>query len=216
MDVFIVSYDCYAFMYIQSHYYVYPIAHLCISYRAIFLHYRVSSLYFIALYYRILSYLYYRTVSFHNFKSQNIKLSVSNPKNKHVVDLSVLSQISNCQSLSRKNKHEILKTDRDNSSNDGGDPGWLRTDLRKLYACIYRRVYIDMYIDMCMYMYIYICMCICTCIYIYIYTFWAPYFTDRIILLLSYPIATGQEIKLIVNVIQYSNKILYYILDNIS
>ena len=52
--------------------------------------------------------------------------------------------------------------------------------------------------------------------YIYIYTFWAPYFTDRIILLLSYPIATGQEIKLIVNVIQYSNKILYYILDNIS
>ena len=52
------------------------------------------------------------TVSFHNFKSQNFKLSVSNPKNKHVAYLSVLSQISNCQSLGRKNKHEILKTDR--------------------------------------------------------------------------------------------------------
>ena len=44
------------------------------------------------------------TVSFHNFKSQNFKLSVSNPKNKYVVYLSVLSQISNCQSLGRKNK----------------------------------------------------------------------------------------------------------------
>ena len=52
------------------------------------------------------------TVSFHNFKSQNFKLSVSNPKNKYVVYLSVLSQISNCQSLGRKNKHEHLKTDR--------------------------------------------------------------------------------------------------------
>ena len=52
------------------------------------------------------------TVSFRNFKSQNVKLSVSNPKSKYVVDLSVLSRISNCQSLGRKNKHEILKTDR--------------------------------------------------------------------------------------------------------
>ena len=52
------------------------------------------------------------TVSFHNFKSQNFKLSVSNPKSKYVVYMSVLSQISNCQSLGRKNKHEILKTDR--------------------------------------------------------------------------------------------------------
>ena len=51
-------------------------------------------------------------VSFHNFKSQNFKLSVSNPKNKHLAYLSVLSQISNCQSLGRKNKHEILKTGR--------------------------------------------------------------------------------------------------------
>ena len=52
------------------------------------------------------------TVSFHNFKSQNVKLSVSNPKSKYVAYVSVLSQISNCQGLGRKNKHEILKTDR--------------------------------------------------------------------------------------------------------
>ena len=52
------------------------------------------------------------TVSFHNFKSQNFKLSVSNPKSKYVAYLPVLSQISNCQGLGRKNKHEILKTDR--------------------------------------------------------------------------------------------------------
>ena len=52
------------------------------------------------------------TVSFHNFKSQNLKLSVSNPKSKYVAYLSVLSHISNCQSLGRENKHEILKTDR--------------------------------------------------------------------------------------------------------
>ena len=52
------------------------------------------------------------TVTCHNFKSQNFKLSVSNPKSKYVVYLSVLSQISNCQSLGRKNKHDILKTNR--------------------------------------------------------------------------------------------------------
>ena len=51
-------------------------------------------------------------VNFHNFKSQNFKLSVSNPKSKYVAYLSVLSQISNCQGLGRKNKHNILKTDR--------------------------------------------------------------------------------------------------------
>ena len=45
------------------------------------------------------------TVSFHNFKSQNFKLSVSNPESKYVAYLSVLSQISNCQGLGRKNKH---------------------------------------------------------------------------------------------------------------
>ena len=51
-------------------------------------------------------------VSFHNFKSHNFKLSVSNPKNKYVAYVSVLSRISNRQSLGRKNKHAILKTDR--------------------------------------------------------------------------------------------------------
>ena len=55
--------------------------------------------------------LYGVTVSFHNFKSQNLKLSVSNPKSKYVAYLFVLSQISNYQGLGRKNKHDILKTD---------------------------------------------------------------------------------------------------------
>ena len=50
------------------------------------------------------------TVSFHNFKSQNLKLS------KYVAYLSVPSQISNCQGLGRKNKHDILKTDRATTS----------------------------------------------------------------------------------------------------
>ena len=62
-------------------------------------------------------YIYIHTVSFHNFKSQIDKLSVSNPKSKYVGCLSVLSQISNCQGrqgLGRKNKHDILKTDRIN------------------------------------------------------------------------------------------------------
>ena len=54
------------------------------------------------------------TVSFHNFKSQHFKLSVSNPKSEYVAYLSVLSQISNCQGLGRKNKHEIMKTERNN------------------------------------------------------------------------------------------------------
>ena len=57
-------------------------------------------------------YIYIYTVSCHNFKSQNFKLSVSNPKNTYVAYVSVLSRISNCQGLGRKNKHEILKTDR--------------------------------------------------------------------------------------------------------
>ena len=50
------------------------------------------------------------TASFHNFKSQNFKLSVSNPKTKYVADVSVLSQISNSQGLGRKNNFEIWKT----------------------------------------------------------------------------------------------------------
>ena len=51
-------------------------------------------------------------VSFHNFKSQNFKLSVSNPISKYVAYLSIMSNISNCQGPGRKNKHENLKTDR--------------------------------------------------------------------------------------------------------
>ena len=47
------------------------------------------------------------TVSFHNFKSQNFKLRVSNPKGKYVAYLSVLSQISSCQSLGRKTSMKI-------------------------------------------------------------------------------------------------------------
>ena len=54
----------------------------------------------------------YITVSFHNFKSQDFKLSVSNPKSKYVAYVSVLSRISNCQGLGRKNNHKIMKTDR--------------------------------------------------------------------------------------------------------
>ena len=49
----------------------------------------------------------FATVSFHNCKSQKIKLSVSSPKNEYVAYLSLLSQISNRQGLGRKNKHEI-------------------------------------------------------------------------------------------------------------
>ena len=59
------------------------------------------------------------TVSFHNFESQNFKLSVSNPKSKQAAYLSVLSQISNCQSVGRKNKFEILKTDRSPTDRSG-------------------------------------------------------------------------------------------------
>ena len=54
--------------------------------------------------------LYVPTVSFHNFKSQKFKLSVSNPESKYVAYVSVLSRISNSQGLGRKNKFEILKT----------------------------------------------------------------------------------------------------------
>ena len=34
-----------------------------------------------------------------------------------LLNLSVLSQISNCQGLGRKNKHEILKTDHNTNTN---------------------------------------------------------------------------------------------------
>ena len=69
------------------------------------------------------------TVSFHNFKSQHFKLSVSNPKITYVVYLSVLSQISNCQSLGRNNKHKILKTDRTQPQTDN-------TELNYVPECI--------------------------------------------------------------------------------
>ena len=88
---------------------------------------------------------------FHNFKSQNLKLSVSNPKSKYVAYVSVLSRISNCQGLSRKNKHEILKTDRKKTAAGVGDPLPPHRCLSK-YVCIYIYIYIYMYI----YIYIYI------------------------------------------------------------
>ena len=47
---------------------------------------------------------------FSSFQIANFKLSVSNPTNKYVACLSVLSQISNCQGVGRKSKFEILKT----------------------------------------------------------------------------------------------------------
>ena len=46
------------------------------------------------------------------FIMSKFKLSVSNPESEYVAHLSALSQISNCQGLGRKSKHEILKTDR--------------------------------------------------------------------------------------------------------
>ena len=48
----------------------------------------------------------------------HFKSSVSNPKSKYVAYVSVLSQISNCQGLGRKNKHEIVKTDRNDNNNN--------------------------------------------------------------------------------------------------
>ena len=69
------------------------------------------------------------TVSFHNFKSQNLKLSVSSPKSKHVACLSVLSRISNSQSLGRKNEHEISKTDRSTPAGRGLDREGPRSSL---------------------------------------------------------------------------------------
>ena len=62
------------------------------------------------------------------------KLGVSNPKNKHVVYVSVLSQISNCQGLGRKNKFEILKTYRTlhgNAKGDADGPGGRRRAVRQ-------------------------------------------------------------------------------------
>ena len=116
------------------------------------------------------------TVSFHNFKSQNFKLSVSNPKSKYVAYLSVLSQISNGQSLGRKNKHEILKTDRSDSSSLSRRIASHRTLSCK--ASLFVRspavdVYVCIYIYIYTHIYIYICICsisLSLSIYIYMYT----------------------------------------------
>ena len=95
---------------------LYIVLYCCIVVLYIVLYCFIVLLYMCYCYYIFLDYhyhyYYYHTVSFHNFKSQNFKLSVSNPKNKCAAYVSVPSQISNCQSLGRKNKHEILKTDR--------------------------------------------------------------------------------------------------------
>ena len=73
--------------------------------------------------------MYRCTVSFHNFKSQNFKLSVSNPKSKYVAYSSVLSQISNCQGLGRKNKHDNLKTDCNNDITSQGISMMIGTNI---------------------------------------------------------------------------------------
>ena len=112
-------------------------------------------------------------VSFHSFKSKEIKLSVSNPKNEYVVYLSVLSQTSNCQSLGRKNKHDILKTDRisepsatrkSTASADAAQKSGVSPEHVRVYVCIYIYIYIHIYREreiVCVYM----------CVYIYIYTY---------------------------------------------
>ena len=116
------------------------------------------------------------TVNFHNFKSQNFKLSVSNPKNKYVAYLSVLSQISNCQGLGRKHKHDFLKTDRTQHDSGLQKHGLLthtnssRTRTMNhweihTHVCICAYIYIYIYIHI----YIYISLSLSLYIYIYIY-----------------------------------------------
>ena len=121
------------------------------------------------------------TVSFHNFKSQIFKLSVSNPKSKYVAYLSLLSRISNCQGLGLKNKHDILTTDRSAirrlvaSSNDGSGPVGITGRHQGFLCfqcicnmCISTYIYIYIYIYTRIHTYIHINVCIH--IYIYIYT----------------------------------------------
>ena len=108
------------------------------------------------------------TVSFHNFKSQNFKLSVSNPKSKYVAYLSVLSLISNCQGLGRKNKHEIVKTDRTvhcTQTRFGGSDDQVCVCV---CVCVRMRVYIYIYIYTYIYIYIHIYIYIYICIHTYI------------------------------------------------
>ena len=95
-------------MYIYIYIYTYAV---CVAYiyASVFCLRTGSLLYYVGL---MSDNLCFYTVSCHNFKSQKFKLSVSNPKNKYVAYVSVLSRISNCQGLGRKHKFEILKTDR--------------------------------------------------------------------------------------------------------
>ena len=98
------------------------------------------------------------TVSFHNFKSQNFKVSVSNPETKDDAHLSVLSQNSNCQGLGRKNKHDSLKTDRI-SSGDLRAPHEARVRLEQGLQeqyCICKCMYVCMYIYIYIYIYTYV------------------------------------------------------------
>ena len=103
------------------------------------------------------------TVSFHNFKSQNFKLSVSNPKSKYVAYVSVLSQISNCQGLGRKNNFEILKTDRILSGRGPRASADYYLLLLLLFMIIviyyYKYEYVYVYINKYIYIYIYIKLC---------------------------------------------------------
>ena len=102
-------------------------------------------------------------VSFHTFKSRNFKLSVSNPKSKYVAYVSVLSQISNCQGLGRKHKHEILKTDRldlslKEAAFERSSWNWRAHAPSPAHdpTCIYIYIYIYKHIHTCTYTYIYI------------------------------------------------------------
>ena len=105
------------YIYIYTHTYVYIYIYIYIYiYTHMYIHIYVLYMY-IYIYTHTYTYIYIYMFchcygQFHNFKSQNFKLSVSNPKNKYVAFVSVLSQFSNCQGLGRKNKHDILKTDR--------------------------------------------------------------------------------------------------------
>ena len=100
------------------------------------------------------------TVSFHNFKSQDFKLSVSNPKSKYVAYLSVLSHSSNCQGLGRKNKHEILKTDRTTTTtttihnDDNGNSNSNSNNDCSLYIYIYIYIHVSLYTYPYIYIYI--------------------------------------------------------------
>ena len=83
---------------------------------------------------------------FSQFQVANFKLSVSNPKNKYVAYLSVLSRISDCQGPGRKSKHEILKTDRTGISyNESGGASYGGCPLHSpgvLFSHIYIYIYI--------------------------------------------------------------------------